>query len=301
MVHVITGLINEKIPTFEDMRFMQILRFFLLLLLPFNILAQADMPVRIISYNIRYDAAGDGTNRWPNRKDTLIAMLHSYAPEILGIQEALSNQMQDLKNGINGYQYEGVGRDDGQQAGEFSAIFYLNKRFKKIKGGTFWISQTPDVPGSRGWDAACVRICTWVQLKDLRNGKLLYVFNTHLDHVGDTARNMGTQLLLNHIKTIAGNKPIILMGDFNSERESLAYRNIQGSNQPVLREASCADCNISCTYTGFTVKSDVCKRIDFIFLSRHFSCKKYRVDPKQIGENYLSDHLPVIADLIWRR
>lgn len=283
------------------MRFMQIIGFFLLLLLPFHLMAQADVPVRIISYNIRYDAAGDGINRWPNRKDTLIAMLQFYAPEILGVQEALSSQMEDLKQGLNGYQYEGVGRDDGKQAGEFSAIFFHNNRYKKINGGTFWISPTPDVPGSKGWDAACVRICTWVQLKDLRNGKICFAFNTHLDHVGDTARNMGTQLLLNRIKTIAGNEPVVLMGDFNSEPESIAYRNIQGSNQPALREASCEDCTIACTYTGFPVKSEVCKRIDFIFLSRHFICKRYRVDPKQIGENYLSDHLPVIADLIWSK
>lgn len=143
----------------------------------------AQEPIEVISYNIRMNTSGDGEHAWPSRKADVVNLLRFHRADIFCVQEALPGQMDDLAMAFSDFSFEGVGRDDGIREGEFSAVFYSRERFKKLDGGTFWLSETPE-ECSFGWDAACRRVCSWVELKDWESGTTLHVFNTHFDHRG---------------------------------------------------------------------------------------------------------------------
>src|SRR6056297_2032192 len=156
--------------------------------------------ITIMSYNIRYDNPDDGINAWPNRQDHVAEIMADiYSADIIGVQEALKHQLDDLQARMPGYSWVGVGRDDGRDKGEFSPIFYKTDRFDLIATNTFWLSQTPDRPGSRSWDAAITRIATWARLSDHESGREFYVINTHFDHRGEEARVKSAQLITEFI------------------------------------------------------------------------------------------------------
>ena len=179
---------------------------------------------RLMTYNIRMDTVNDGKNQWHLRKDRVINLIRHYKPDLLGVQEALPQQMSDLKGGLSDYGSYGVGRNDGKDSGEFSAVFYRYERFELINQGTFWLSESSDTPGSIGWDAALPRICSWIRLKDRSINKEICYFNTHFDHRGEKARRESAHLILTRIQQIAGpTTPAILTGDFNTGPESDAY------------------------------------------------------------------------------
>ena len=159
----------------------------------------AQEPVELITYNIRMNTSGDGEHAWPYRKNDVAALFRFHRADIFCVQEALPGQMDDLAEAFPDFTYEGVGRDDGKRQGEFSAVFYNHERFTKLKGGTFWLSETPG-ECSFGWDAACRRVCSWVQLEDRESGAVLYVFNTHFDHRGKVARRESASLILDEIE-----------------------------------------------------------------------------------------------------
>lgn len=169
---------------------------------------------RLMTYNIRFDNPDDGLNAWPYRKAHIAQMVKFYGVDLLGLQEALHHQLRNIMNMLDGYEYIGVTRDDGDTLGEYSAILYRTARFQLQFTGTFWLSETPDKP-SLGWDAACKRVCTWAIFKDRNTGKTFAMFNTHFDHVGKDARRNSAKLLLNRITAIADNLPVIITGDFN--------------------------------------------------------------------------------------
>src|SRR5512138_3465563 len=149
----------------------------------------------VMSYNIRYDNPGDGRNAWPNRKDRLIQLIRDESPDLIGLQEALHHQLTDILNGVEGYAMVGVGRDDGKQKGEYSAILYRTSAFELRDENTFWLSETPEVPGSKSWDAAITRVVTWARFRDIKSKKVFFAFNTHFDHMGKEARRESAKLL----------------------------------------------------------------------------------------------------------
>ncbi len=177
------------------------LLFFLLLLLagiilPMSLQAQQPGQIKVMSWNIRLDTPADGQNQWKYRKSGVCDLIMNESPDLLGVQEALHNQMKDMRNGLKGYKSIGVARDDGKKAGEYNAVFYKKSRLRSLRSGTFWLSETPDQPGSRGWDAACNRVVTWSVFRDKETGREFLMMNTHFDHVGDTARIESAALII---------------------------------------------------------------------------------------------------------
>ncbi|WP_244214302.1 endonuclease/exonuclease/phosphatase family protein [Pedobacter jejuensis] len=182
------------------------------------------------TFNIRFDNPKDSGNLWVNRASIVANLIRFHQFDVLGVQEGLKNQLDDISTALPEYARYGKGRDDGKDAGEHSAIYYKKDRFKLIKSGDFWLSETPDVPG-KGWDATCCnRICSWVYLEDLTTKKQFYTFNVHFDHQGVVARKESSKLILKKINEIAGNKPVLLTGDLNGGRDSEWYRAIANSD-----------------------------------------------------------------------
>src|SRR5690606_2732952 len=192
---------------------------FILLIFSINMVYSQEN-IKLMSYNIKLDHPKEGDHSWENRKPFFIGLLKFYEPGILGVQEAMPNQMKDMDSLLVNYDFVGVGRDDGKDKGEYSAIFYNTQTYKVIKSATFWLSETP-AKVSMGWDAACNRVCTYALFERTDTNELFWVFNTHFDHVGAMARANSTKLILNKIEKITSYKhPVILMGDFNLEPES---------------------------------------------------------------------------------
>ena len=157
------------------------------------------------TFNIRYDNPADQSNNWQFRKDTVTRFIQAQDMDIVGMQEVLHNQLEDLLQRLPGYKSIGVGRDDGKTKGEYAPILYKEDRFEVLDSNTFWLSQYPDSIGFIGWDGACTRIATWAKMKDKQSGKIFMAVNTHFDHVGVTARREGALLIIRKIKEIVGN------------------------------------------------------------------------------------------------
>jgi endonuclease/exonuclease/phosphatase family metal-dependent hydrolase len=262
------------------------------------------LSIRVITYNIRMDTVQDGKNQWHHRKDRVINLIRHYKPDLLGVQEALPQQMSDLQTGLSDYGAYGVGRNDGKDSGEFSAVFYRHDRFELSNKGTFWLSEAPDTPGSKGWDAALPRICSWIKLKDRLTNKELCYFNTHFDHKGQNARRESAHLILTRIQQIAGSStPAILTGDFNTGPQSDAYRTI-------ITNTTFEDAKLSTesphsgpdgTWSTFDVGSGIGDRIDYIFItSAHFKILNHAHLTDSENKCYPSDHLPVLAELAYK-
>src|SRR4051794_28130038 len=186
------------------------------LLLMLEIAGDAQSYLNVMTYNVRLNVNADSLNAWPFRKDELASVILFHDVHVLGVQEALPEQMEDLRERLPGYRSIGVGREDGKNKGEFSAIFYDSARLQVLESGTFWLSQTPSVAGRKGWDAAITRIVTWSKFKDRRTNLIFFHFNTHFDHKGPIARRESAKFLLTRIHEIAGDAPTICTGDFNS-------------------------------------------------------------------------------------
>lgn len=256
---------------------------------------------KFMTWNIRLDTPADGINQWPNRKEKVAALLQNQAPDIFGVQEALHHQMQDLTALLPAFGYTGVGRDDGKTAGEYSAIFYQKEKYTLLRNGTFWLSETPDVPGSKSWDAAITRICSWGEFQDQKTGRQFFVFNTHFDHIGEVARLKSMELISKKVRLIAGESPFVLMGDFNFEPTAPPYEVVKNATRWHIRDSYlAAEKNASekpCTWTGFRVEGAECRRIDYIFTSEKIEVKSFDIIGENDGTFFPSDHLPVVAVL----
>jgi len=258
--------------------------------------SKKETPFNIITYNIRYNNAGDGVNAWPLRKDKVAGLLAFHKADVFNVQEALVEQINDLKSSFPEFGCYGIGRDDGKEAGEHMSVFYRKSRFEKLAEGTFWLSETPEKPGM-GWDAACNRTCTWLKLKDKITKKTFFVFNTHLDHRGMKAREEGVKLILSRIAEInKENLPLILTGDFNLVKESAPVQSVL----KVLNDAR--DKSIAPAYGpdgssgGFAV-SDKSMIIDFIFINEKVKVLRHGILSDSFGLFYPSDHKPVLAEV----
>jgi endonuclease/exonuclease/phosphatase family metal-dependent hydrolase len=259
--------------------------------------AVAQEPVELITYNIRMNTSGDGEHAWPYRKDDVAALFRFHRADVFCVQEALPEQMDDLAEYFPDFTYEGVGRDDGLRQGEFSAVFYNNERFKKLEGGTFWLSETPG-ECSFGWDAVCRRICSWVKLEDLETGAALYVFNTHFDHRGEVARRESARLILDKIELITkGDKAVVLCGDFNLPPTSEPVILIQERLQDAFQVSEQAPYGSVATYHGFTYDDPPRERIDYVFVSDDVKVLRYGGLTDSRDRAFFSDHLPVLVTL----
>lgn len=256
--------------------------------------------VRVASYNLRMDTERDGIHAWAFREQAVIALLRFHDLEIIGTQEGFLHQVEALtRSGV--YEAFGAGRDDGKQAGEHAAILYKTDRFQLLDGGNFWLSETPDVP-SLGWDATCChRVTTWVQLKELNTGNVLFVFNTHFDHQGVEARKESSKLLLQKIQQIAGNQPVICMGDFNSTPETTQIQELAAVLQDAYEVSVEPPYGPIGTFNGFKWEAEMNNRIDYVFLSSHFTVLRYATLSDSKDQKFPSDHLPVVADVTWVR
>ncbi len=265
--------------------------FFISLLFFANINAQN---LSVMTYNIKLDYPKEGENSWTNRKPFFINQIKFHEPDIFGVQEAMPNQMEDMDRLLPQYGFVGVGRDDGKDEGEYSAIFYNKEKFKVLKSSTFWLSETPDHV-SMGWDAVCNRICTYALFEDKTSGKQFWIFNTHFDHVGVEARKNSATLIIQNIKDInTENLPVILTGDFNMEDTHESIQSIEKYLQDSKAIAKLVFGPIG-TFNNFEFDKSVTRRIDFIFVSQGISVNKYAVLSDSWDCKYPSDHLPVLV------
>jgi len=254
--------------------------------------------LKIMTYNIRLDIASDGENAWPNRKDYFTSQVQFYSPEIFGVQEATPNQVTDIASALSGYNKFGVGRE-GDGKGEACTIYYKKDRFQVQQSNTFWLSETPNVI-SKGWDAAYNRVCTYGLFRDLKTKKSFWVFNLHLDHVGNEARVKGVQLVLSKITAINSKKyPVFLMGDFNSEPNTpqiLEVKKVMADTRDVSIEKPFGP---SGTFNDFKHDKPVTLLIDYIFVSKNSGLKirKHAVLSDSKDLKYPSDHLPVLIEI----
>ena len=264
--------------------------------------------LRVMSFNIRNSFSQDGEDAWPLRREMVLATIQAFEPDILGLQETQPDQRDFLQERMNKtHEFIGVGRDDGKNKGEIASVIFRRQRFEKLREGHFWLSQTPDVIGSKGWDAAVVRICTWVELKDrAAGGRSLFVFNTHFDHKGVQAREQSARLLRRQVEQIAAGAPAIVMGDFNARENSPVQKTLlEGDllSDTFVDTHPGGQTEQDYTFHGFTgkLRGAAAHRIDWILRSDHFATRQAAID-KTRGENgrYPSDHFPVTAVLRWR-
>lgn len=259
--------------------------------------AVAQEPIELITYNIRMNTQGDGEHAWPYRKDDVAALFRFHRVDIFCVQEALPEQMDDLEAVFPDFSYEGIGRDDGKREGEFSAVFYSNTRFKKLGGGTFWLSESPD-SCSFGWDAVCRRICSWVRLEIVETGEVLHVFNTHFDHRGEEARRESARLILDKIEEISGvSGAVVLCGDFNLPPDSEPIAVIRNKLQDAFQVSERAPYGSVSTYHGFTYDDPPGERIDYVFVSKALKVLRYGGLTDSRDRSFFSDHLPVLVSL----
>lgn len=258
-----------------------------------------DAPIRVMSFNIRYDNPEDGINRWENRKNIVSGAIIEHAVDLAGLQEVLINQLNDLDGLLPGYGHVGVGREDGKSVGEYVPIFYKTSRFELLDNGTFWLSATPEDTGSVGWDAALTRICTWGKFLDKKSGTEFYFLNTHFDHMGKTARIESARLIMDFINKETNDLPVILTGDFNSSPEDEPYSVLTNPENGLLDVCQIINSSKACnegTFNGFRSENKP-ERIDMVFIKGRWEVDSYKVLKIKDGEMYISDHWPVVSEL----
>lgn len=260
--------------------------------------AMAQAPLKVMSFNIRYANENDGANAWSKRQEVTAAMLEKAAPDLFGTQELLKVQGDFLVERLKNYAWFGVGRRGGDED-EHMGIFYRTDRLRLIESGNFWLSETPEVPGSSAWGADLPRLATWGLFETIDGKRRFYAFNTHLPHRAQdaSAREKGAALVFARIKAMAADLPVVLTGDFNTLPGSPTYRTLSAHLQDAWVDAPRREGPAE-TFHGFTGKAD--KRIDWIF-TRGFVAKQVATITDHQGEVQTSDHFPVLAELGWAR
>lgn len=252
---------------------------------------------KAMSYNIKYDNVNDTVNNWNDRKAAMVKLLNHYAPSFVGMQEVLHRQLTFLDEQLPSHQYIGVGRDDGKQKGEYAPIFYNTNEFDILKSETFWLSATPELI-SVGWDASMERICTFGLFEHKATKQKVWVFNTHFDHIGTTARAKSAELIAAKVKEMnTENTPVILMGDLNLPPESAPIQFLQqqfSDGQTVSKNSFYGPAG---TFSGFNHRKTLDTRIDYIFTD-FLNVETYiHIDDRKENNKHISDHLPVLTRL----
>ena len=260
--------------------------------------AQPALTLNLVTFNIRMQTEDDGPNEWKHRSDFLYETVREMAPDVMGVQEAFVSQLKDMAHALPGYAYVGVGRDDGKEEGEHAAVFYKKDRFIMKAEGTFWLSDTPHVVASNTWEAACNRVCTWIQLTDKDTQRTFSVYNAHYDHKSEKARQNSPRVILEQMLANQHDKePLILMGDFNSGPASPQMLYLLDGKAPLTFQNTLpADpSEESATFHGFKGHTKG-QQIDYVLIAG----SNHRVETSEIvrthqGERYPSDHYPVLA------
>ena len=266
-----------------------------------------DLSIRAMTFNIRLNVQSDSLNAWPYRKQIVANMIQFHHADLIGVQEALIGQVEDLAEHLPNYSWFGLGRDDGDKSGEFMAIFYLKERFKVLRNSTFWLSENPEIPG-KGWDAACNRVVTWGKFKDTKTSKIFYHFNTHFDHRGEIARTESAKLLLKQINEIAGISNVIVTGDFNTNPSSIPYK-ILTDHKKQETDLKLVDAKMvsyyphhgpTGTFTGFRLANIAIniQPIDYIFVTKNIKIMRHGTLSDTFNGSLPSDHMPVLAEII---
>ncbi|MEO6681832.1 MAG: endonuclease/exonuclease/phosphatase family protein [Ginsengibacter sp.] len=275
---------------------------FFLIAFSFAMPAFAQKEFNAMTFNIRLDIASDSMNSWQYRKENLASQILFHEVDILGIQEARENQMQDLQSLLKGYEHVGIARDTGRW-GEYSAIFYKTSRFTLVEQNTFWLSEDIYASGKKGWDAAFPRIVTWAKLKDKRTKKVLYVFNTHFDHRGKIARRESAKLLLKQIDLIAGKLPVVVMGDFNASPSDEPIRIIEEKSNPLhLTDSRSLSASPpygpTGTFNNWTHAEVSQEPIDYVFVKNGVRVLKHGTFSQTWNGRFSSDHFPVFVRVV---
>ncbi len=275
--------------------------------------AAPDNTLSIMSFNIRYGSARDGSNHWNLRKDMVFSVLEDQQPDVVGLQEALGFQINQITDAVPGYSSIGVGREDGKTKGEYTALLYRSDRFTVQDSSTFWLSETPNVVASMSWNTACTRICTWALLKDKISERTFYVYNLHLDHVSQEAREKGVKLVLERIaqrKTLA---PAFVTGDFNAGEKNRAITQIKEPTFEVKPDTTTTPKTVHLIDTFRVVHPDAKPvgtfnswkgtttgaKIDYVFAMDHLNILSADILRMHRNDRYPSDHFPVIATVAW--
>jgi endonuclease/exonuclease/phosphatase family metal-dependent hydrolase len=266
--------------------------------------SQAEL--RVMTFNIRYDSGSGGQTAWSQRRERVLSIIGSARSDIVGTQEALSNQVADLKQGLADFEFFGVGRDDGATKGEYAGIFYRKSRFLRVDGGHFWLSTTPDVPGTVFAGSGSVRMATWVVLSDAVVAREIFVLNTHWDNQSASSRKSSASLIRERMATLAAGRPRIMTGDLNESTDGAAV-------QLLLSDASDADATLIDAYRSVHPKTDPEERtfhdftgdtrgtrIDFILINAALVGLAAEIDHTTFQGAYASDHFPVTATIGWR-
>ena len=266
-----------------------------LLLISFSLFSQQ---INVVTFNIRFNTENDGINAWPNRIEMATGLLKFHEADLFGLQEALHGQILDVQKNMPGFEWFGVGRDDGEKGGEFSPIFYNKLKFILIESGTFWLSETPEKP-SKGWDAALNRVVTWGKFKSKVTGKMFYYYNTHFDHRGDEARKKSAELITKKIREMAGNSgyPVILTGDFNLTPETEGIANIKKYLRDSREITIAPPYGPTGTFNSFDWNAPMKDRIDYVFVNEMVDVLKYAALTDSKEMRWPSDHLPVFTKI----
>ena len=273
--------------------------------------ARDHVDLKLMSFNIRYGTADDGENSWNHRKELVFKIVKKYHPDILGLQEALRFQLDEMHHAMPEYSEAGVGRDDGVEAGEYSAVLYRGERFQLLECGTFWFSSTPDVPGSRDWGNAITRICTWVRLEEKKTKTCFYVYNLHLDHQSQPSRERSAALLTRLISERKHPDPFIVTGDFNAGETNPVILFLKGQSALELEtgEILANPVPVKDTFRSLHAKSEktgtfhefkgvaTADKIDYIFVQEQTKVTEATIDRRSWNNRFPSDHFPVTASI----
>jgi endonuclease/exonuclease/phosphatase family metal-dependent hydrolase len=261
----------------------------------------------VMTFNIRFGTANDGKDHWENRKEMLFDVLRRYNPDIIGMQEALRFQLDEIRTTLPHYAEVGAGRDDGKAAGEFSAILFRSDRFSSVEDGTFWFSDTPEIPGSMTWGNSFPRICSWTRLVEKTSGSTFRVYNVHLDHVSQPSREKSVAALMQNIQQ---SDPVIVTGDFNAGEQNPAILFLKGDTSVHLSAPNAGriqlvdsyrslhpDEKAVGTFHAFRGNTDGDK-IDFVFVEPGTPVLEAAILHDNVNGRYPSDHFPVIARIV---
>lgn len=263
-------------------------------------------PVRVMSFNVRYGTAADGDDAWSRRRGAVIDVIREFDPDILGLQEVLAFQRDELAAALPGYEAVAAGRDDGRDAGEMTPVVFRSARFERLAAGHFWLAETPDAAGSRGWDAALPRIATWVRLRDRSDagGGDVLVLNTHFDHRGQEARRMAARLVREQLADLGRGCRVVIAGDFNAAEGSEPYRELFAPPDDrgpgivdTLRAFVPKPGANEGTFNAFDPATTAGPRIDWIGCSADWEVRLAGIDRTTRDGRTPSDHWPVTAVL----
>lgn len=263
-----------------------------------SVSASGQNSINVLTWNLRLDTPDDKEDVWGNRKEDVVRLIKFFQADFICIQEGLNHQVKYMNDSLQTHNYIGVGRDDGKEKGEYCAIFYRKSRFQVIEHQTFWLSETSEKP-SIGWDAAIVRICTWLKVKDLQSNSDFFIFNTHFDHMGKIAREKSAELILKKINIINQDQlPVILCGDFNATDAEKPYFVITHQLVDTRKISLLPPFGPIATFNNFHFDEIPSQRIDYIFVNEKSQVLRHGVLTNSKNNHYPSDHFPVLSEIV---